>query len=958
MPALSWTEIRDRATTFARRWKDTTREQAESQSFWTEFLNVFGVDRKRVAEFEKKVQLKRGKQLSNGRIDLFWPGKLLVEMKSAGKDLDRAFDQATDYFEALADRDLPRFVLVSDFARFRLWDLERNSDPIEFTLDKLPQQIKRFGFIAGYEVQEIRPQDPVNLKAAERMGKLHDALKAGGYDGHALEVLLVRLLFCLFADDTGIFQPAGSFREWIENDTKVDGSDLGRALAEFFDVLNTDIPRRQKAQREQFEAFPYINGQLFAETLRPAAFDAKTRELLLDACALDWSTISPAIFGALFQSIMDAKARRNLGAHYTSEENILKLIKPLFLDELWAEFERVKHNRNRLLEFHKRLRTLNFFDPACGCGNFLVITYRELRKLELDVLRTAYASGQQMLDVHSFINIDVDQFHGIEIEEFPAQIAQVALWLTDHQMNRAISEEFGAYYARIPLKAQPHIVHGNALRIDWEDVLPAAQCAYVLGNPPFVGYSNQNRAQKADVEPIFGPLKGAGVLDYVAAWYIKATHYLKTPSPAAQGRSGVGFAATAQTRCAFVSTNSITQGEQVGVLWGWLLAQGIHIHFAHRTFKWSNEASGKAAVHCVIVGFGLQDLPGKVIYEYDDIAGEPHAVAAVNINPYLIDAADLLITPRTHPICDVPAIKYGSKPVDDGNLLMTQEEMEALVAANPSADEFVRQFISNNEYLYGIPRWCLWLVGAAPSKLKAAPKVLERVLAVRRFRLGSTKAQTRALATTPGLFAEIRQPAANYLVVLLHTSENRGYVPFGYATADQIVGNSCSAVEGASVGLFGVVSSKMHMAWMGAVCGRLESRFRYSNTGVYNNFPWPSAALPSATDAASQKLRAAIESAAQGVLDARAAHPGASLADLYDPLTMPPDLVRAHQKLDAAVDAAYVPDGGKKTWKNDAERVAFLFTRYQQLTSLLPADKPAKPRTTRKPKAHKDSAAD
>jgi hypothetical protein len=964
MPALSWTEIRDRATAFARRWKDTTREQAESQPFWTEFLSTFGVDRKRVAEFEKKVQLKRGRQLSNGRIDLFWPGKLLVEMKSAGKDLDRAYDQATDYFEALPDRDLPRYVLVSDFARFRLWDLEKNIEHPEFTLAQLPQRIKLFGFMAGYEVQEIRAQDPVNLKAAERMGKLHDALKAGGYDGHALEVLLVRLLFCLFADDTGIFQPAGAFREWIENDTKADGSDLGRALSEFFDVLNTDVPKRQKAQREAFEAFPYINGQLFAETLRPAAFDTKTRELLLDACALDWSTISPAIFGALFQSIMDARARRNLGAHYTSEENILKLIKPLFVDELWAEFERVKQNRNRLLEFHKRLRTLNFFDPACGCGNFLVITYRELRKLELEVLRAAYASGQQMLDVHSFINIDVDQFHGIEIEEFPAQIAQVALWLTDHQMNRLVSDEFGAYYARIPLKAQPHIVHGNALRIDWEDVLPAARCAYLLGNPPFVGAKFMDDAQRADAQAVFAGVENGGLLDFVAAWYVKAARYLNTtqtgdtPSPARQGRVGVGLSGVATTRCAFVSTNSISQGEQVGVLWGWLLAQGIHIHFAHRTFKWSNEASGKAAVHCVIIGFGLQDLPGKVIYEYDDIAGEPHAVSVSNINPYLVDAPNVVLPRRSKPICDVPEIRFGNQPIDGGYLILSPNEARQLKETRPEIAAYVRRFLGADEFINGEDRYCLWLKDCPPNLMRVVPEIQARLKGVREFRLESKRPATRELAATPALFAFTSHVEAPYVVVPSVSSERRQFVPIGFASADLIVSNLCLAVYDASLAHFGVLLSTMHNAWVRNVCGRLKSDFRYSNSIVYNNFPWPSAALPSATDAASQRLCNAIETAAQGVLDARAAHPGASLADLYDPLTMPPDLVRAHQKLDAAVDAAYVPDGGKKTWKTDAERVAFLFTRYQQLTSLLPADKPAKPRSTRKPKSTQGAAAD
>ena len=480
---LSWNEIKGRAIAFAKDWGQASDERAQAQSFWIEFFAVFGLSSRRVASFEHAVKKHGGGQ---GFADLFWPGLLLIEHKSRGKNLDRAFDQALDYFPGIKERDLPRHILVCDFARLRLTNLD-SGEEVEFALKELHKHIRRFGFIAGYRVQQIKPQDPVNLRAAERMGKLHDALKASGYEGHALEVLLVRLLFCLFADDTGIFQPAQVFRAWVEERTAADGSDLGPQLAHLFQVLNTPDDKRPRTLDEQLRAFPYVNGALFAESLPLAAFDTELRERLLDACAIDWSAISPAIFGALFQSIMKPAERRNLGAHYTSEENIHKLIKPLFLDALWADFDKVKANRNRLFEFHKKLRGLNFLDPACGCGNFLVITYRELRLLELAVLRAAYGSGQQTLDVHHLIAIDVDQFHGIEIEEFPAQIAQVALWLIDHQMNLAVSEEFGQYFARIPLKATPHIVHGNALRIEWSDVLPAERCSFVLGNPPFVG---------------------------------------------------------------------------------------------------------------------------------------------------------------------------------------------------------------------------------------------------------------------------------------------------------------------------------------------------------------------------------------------------------------------------------------------------------------------------------------
>jgi hypothetical protein len=733
---LSWNEIKTRAATFERRWRSAADERAQAQEFWLDFFDIFGVRRPRVASFEHAVKKHGGTQ---GFIDLFWPGILLVEHKSRGKSLERAHAQAMDYFPGLKERDLPRYVLVSDFARMRLYDLERGDD-VEFGLADLPRHIKRFAFVAGYQTQEIKPQDAVNLKAAEKMGALHDALKAGGYEGHALELLLVRVLFCLFADDTGIFQPAQAFRAWVDERTAVDGSDLGPQLALLFQVLNTPEPKRSNRLDEQLGAFPYVNGRLFEEMLPLASFDAGMREQLLDCCALDWSGISPAIFGAMFQSIMDGKARRNLGAHYTSEENILKLTKPLFLDALWAEFNKVKGNKSRLFEFHKKLRALNFLDPACGCGNFLVITYRELRLLELEVLRAAYGDGQQNLDVHQLIAVDVDQFHGIEIEEFPAQIAQVALWLIDHQMNVRVSEEFGHYYARIPLKASPHVVHGNALRLDWAEVLPPQHCAFVLGNPPFVGAKFMDEGQRTDAQEVFRGVANGGLLDFVAAWYVKAARYMK-PVPA-----------SAAPHCAFVSTNSITQGEQVGVLWGWLLAQGVHIHFAHRTFQWSNEARGVAAVHCVIIGFGLDDAAGKTIYEYDNIRGEPHAVAVKNINPYLVDAPDVVLPRRSKPICDAPEIGIGNKPIDDGNYLFSTEERDEFLRLEPGAKPYFRRWLGADEFINGYERWCLWLAEISPDDLRSLLHVKKRVQRVKEFRSASRSAPTRKLGETPTKF--------------------------------------------------------------------------------------------------------------------------------------------------------------------------------------------------------------
>ena len=941
---LSWNEIKSRAMAFSREWGDAADEASQAKPFWIAFFEIFGITDKRVATFELNVR-KLG--TAHGFVDLFWPGMLLVEHKSRGKDLDLAFQQALDYFPGLPERDLPQIIIVCDFARFRVHRLY-TGETVEFALKDLHKHIRQFGFIAGYKAQAIKAQDPVNIKAAERMGRLHDALKASGYTGHPLEVLLVRLLFCLFADDTGIFQPAQSFRAFVEERTAADGSDLGARLAQLFQTLNTEEPRRSPALDAQLATFPYINGRLFEEPLPMADFTAAMREALLDACALDWSAISPAIFGSLFQSIMDEKARRNLGAHYTSEENILKLIQPLFLDELRAEFQKVKGNRNRLFDFHKKLRTLTFFDPACGCGNFLVISYRELRELELDVLRASHvlsgAAGQQSVDVHQLIGLNVDQFHGIEIEEFPAQIAQVALWLMDHQMNLRVSEEFGQYFARIPLKTSPHIVNGNALRLDWNEVLPAERCSFVLGNPPFVGAKFMDDAQREDTRAVFAGIDNAGLLDFVAAWYVKAAHYLHDEN---------------QLRVAFVSTNSIVQGEQVGVLWGWLLAQGIHIHFAHRTFSWSNEARGKAAVHCVIIGFGLEDRPDKLIYEYDDIRGEPHAVAAANINPYLVDAPDVVLPRRSRPICKVPEIGIGNKPIDDGNYLFTTEERDAFIAKEPASEKWFRRWLGSVEFLNGYERWCLWLGDCPPAELRAMPEAMKRVQAVKASRLASKSLPTQQLADTPTRFHVENMPTTPYLVLPEVSSERRPFIPFGFEQPSTLCSNLVKIAPGATLLHFGILSSTMHNAWVRTTCGRLESRYRYSKDIVYNNFPWPD--LPAAPPELPKSSRdekyeqntahpsvarslSAIEIAAQGVLDARAKfqtgeHP-ASLADLYDPLTMPPELLRAHQKLDAAVDKAYEASGGKKSYKSDAERVAFLFELYQLQTSLLPADKP------------------
>ncbi len=908
---LSWNEIRDRAIAFSRKWKEESSEEAEAKTFWDDFFHIFGITRSRVASFEKSVVKFDGKK---GYIDLLWKGVLLVEHKSRGRDLDGAFQQATDYFHGLNERDLPRYVIVSDFARIRLYDLEDAAENSfhEFKLEELHKNIRSFGFIAGYQTRSYPQQAAVNIEAAEKLGKLHDLLKDAGYQGHALELFLVRILFCLFAEDNAIFERQ-QFREWIEQRTAEDGSDLGAALGHLFQILNTEPEKRARNLDEHLAAFRYINGKLFEEIIPLTSLDRQMREMVLECTGLDWARISPAIFGALFQSIMDKKARRNLGAHYTSETNILKALQPLFLDSLRAEFERIRRDSNRLKEFHAKLGRICILDPACGCGNFLVIAYRELRMLELDVLREIFKSSPEgRLDVSSIVFVDVDQFYGIEIEEFPAQIAQVALWMTDHQMNQLVSSEFGQYFARLPLRKAPSIVNGNALRMDWEEIIPPEKLSYIVGNPPFVGAMIMDDGQREDIATVFSDVKGAGVLDYVTAWYVKAAKYIARTKP-------IG-----QIRCAFVSTNSIAQGEQVGILWKILYKYGVKIDFAHRTFRWRNEAKGIAAVHCVILGFGIGETENKVIYDYESISAEPHATPARFINPYLVDAPDVLLENQSKPICNVPAMKFGSMPRDGGHLILSDLERKDLIGSSPSARKFIRPYTGAEEFLNGGSRYCLWLLGVPPSELRGIAKVMDRLKAVRQYRLASKAESTRRAADTPGIFVQLAQPQSKYLLVPRVSSERRNYIPMDFMKARVIANDQVLTVEGASEFHFGVLSSTMHMAWVRAVCGRLESRYRYSKDIVYNNFPWPDP---------TGKQRAAIEAAAQGILDERAQHPESTLADLYDPLSMPIGLVYAHKALDRAVDAAY----GGRNFKSEAERMAFLFTLYEKLTSLFPS---------------------
>jgi hypothetical protein len=953
--ALSWNEIKDRALNFSKEWADTSNEEADAKPFLVEFFNVFGISSKRVSTFEHRVKKLDEK---DGYIDLLWKGTILIEMKSRGKNLDKAYQQAKDYTHGLKQHELPKYILISDFENFRLYDLEEDK-VVDFKLIDLVNNVQHFGYILGYQKKVYKEQDPANIKAAELMGKLHDRLEEIGYTGHPLEVYLVRILFLLFAEDTTIFNKQ-QFQDYVEQRSAEDGSDLAAKLQELFQVLNTPSEKRFKNLDDQLAEFPYVNGKLFEENLPTASFDAKMRQALLDCCYIDWSKISPAIFGSMFQSVMNPKERRNLGAHYTSETNILKLIGPLFLDDLKKEFETVKGNKNKLTEFHTKLSTLKFLDPACGCGNFLVITYRELRLLELEILRASHKTGQGVLDVRDIIWLDVDMMCGIEYEEFPARIAEVAMWLIDHQMNMQISNEFGQYFVRLPLKKSAKIVHGDALKIDWQSLLnpvntinvvakhaniflveePIAEYKtvnvqtetfeihkgkkptntvkkkfdFILGNPPFIGSRIMSKNQKQDLINVFEDAKNIGELDYVTGWYIKAAKYIKGT----------------KIKVAFVSTNSIVQGLQTSILWRQMLNKyNIKIHYAHRTFKWSNEAKGNAAVYCVIVGFANYDTLNKSLFEYEDIKGEAHEIKAKNINPYLVDAKDIFIDKKSNPICNIPEMNFGNMPADGGEFLFTTEEKNEFLAKEPNAENYFKPFISALEFINNKERWCLWLQDIEPGELKKMKYVIERVQNVKAIRELSSRPQ---LANIPHLFAQITQPKnLDYILIPRHSSENRKFIPIGFFKSENIAADSCLIIPNGTLYHFGVLMSTIHMAWVKSVCGRLESRFRYSKDIVYNNYPWP--------ENPTEKQLKAIETASQKVLDARLEFPKSSLSDLYDPLTMPPVLIKAHNELDKAVDLAYRP----QAFTSEAKRMEFLFELYEKYTAdLFTKEKPKK----------------
>ena len=916
---LSWNEVRVRAAVFAEDWKDAAYEKGETQSFYNAFFDVFGVRRRNVARYEAHVA-----KLDNrsGFIDLFWPGVLLVEQKSAGRDLRKAYEQAGEYFDALPERERPRFILVSDFQSFELHDLDER-EAVAFPLADLPAHVESFGFILGVQRRTFRDQDPANIKAAELVGRLHDALAGAGHRGHDLERFLVRVVFCMFADDTGVFEPRDIFLDFIETRTSEDGADLGPWLAQLFEVLDTPEDERATTLDEDLARFPYVNGDLFEGHLRTFSFDTAMRGALLDACRFDWSNISPAIFGALFQSVMDPAERRAQGAHYTTEKNILKVIEPLFMDDLRAEFVRVRKRRGRgrlaaLHQFQAKLGSLTFFDPACGCGNFLIIAYRELRLLEIEIIRdirdATAATGQAVLDAAWQSVVDVDQFYGIELGEFPARIAETALWMMDHIMNNRLSLEFGQTFVRIPLEKSPHIVHGDALETDWSELLLPGDCSFVLGNPPFGGFVMRDQDKQTQARAVMKALGAGGSrLDYVAAWFLKAGAYLKGN----------------RARIAFVTTNSITQGEQVPQLWPALFGRyGLEVVFAHTTFPWGSEARGKAHVHVVIIGMSDRDSSSsqRRLFTHEHSSNESIEHKLGSIGPYLVDTSRLtnphiVVERERKSLSGLPKIGVGTKPVDGGHYILNREEKEAFLTEQPAAADLLRPFIGGREYINGVERWLLYPSVVSPSRLRTLPGVMRRIRDVREYRQHRAGSLGRSMATRPTAFHVTVTPESDFLVIPEVSSERREYIPIGYLKPPIIPSNQLLVVENASLPLFAMLTSAMHMAWLRHVGGRLKSDYRYSSGLVYNTFPTP----PRGSDLTR------LEPLAQAVFDARTAHSGVTLADLYDPDLMPTNLRRAHGALDRAVDRLYRRSG----FDSERERVEYLFMLYEKMRAPL-----------------------
>ena len=907
------------AAAFAERWKGRGYEKGDSQVFWTELLTeVFGVENpSTIIRYEEQVKVD-----NTNFIDGHIPStKVLIEQKSIDKDLRKGikqsdgsllnpFQQAKRYAAELPYSERPRWIVTCNFAEFLVYDMEQpNGEPQQIRLENLGKEYYRLQFLVDAKSDHLSKEMEVSIEAGKIVGCIYEALLTQYDDSSSealrwLNILCVRIVFCLYAEDAGIFS-RDQFHDFL---VIYEAKDLRRALRDLFEVLNTPKEKRSKYLQEELAAFPYTNGGLFEEEIEIPQFTEELKQTLLQNASLDfdWSDISPTIFGAVFESTLNPETRRSGGMHYTSIENIHKVIDPLFLNDLRRELdgileEKVEKQRiHKLDSYQDKLASLTFLDPACGSGNFLTETYLSLRRLENEAIRERY-HGQMMMG--AFVNpikVSINQFYGIEINDFAVTVATTALWISEAQMLTETEHIIHQDIDFLPLKSYTNIHEGNALRIDWETIIPKDHLNYIIGNPPFVGYAYQTKEQKEDLAIV---CKECGSnIDYVAGWYYKAAQMIDSTN----------------ARVALVSTNSITQGEQVTAVWKNLIEQyGVQIDFAHRTFRWDSEASLKAHVHCVIVGFSnsySNSQKDKLIFD------NGKCNIAENINPYLIDAPNVFIDNRKKPISNVPEMIKGSSPVDGGNLIVEAEDYDAFIQQEPLSIKYIHRFVGAREFLHDLPRYCLWLQGVSPKDINSMPLVRERIAKTREFRLSSSKAATRKFADMPTRFMEIRQPGSDYIIVPRVSSETRRYIPMGYMDKDVICSDSNILIPEITLYHFGVLESNVHMAWMRVVCGRLKSDYRYSNTIVYNNFPWP-------TPTDEQKAR--IEQTAQAILDARAKYPDSSLADLYDELTMPVELRKAHQDNDRAVMAAY---GFPIKTMTESQCVAELFKLYQLLT--------------------------
>lgn len=930
---LSLNTIRDRCVKFAHEWSDCVGdEKQEGHEFMRELMQCFGITKRKAISYER-----RSNRASTGRqgyIDALIPGKALIEMKSAGKNLDDAEEQALDYIHDLADVETPRLLIMSDFHRIRIVDLDQDmtsadnveSGRTEFELAKLPDHVDDLKFLAGYGMVRVgsREQEEASIRAARVMADLYEALDGSGYSDHEASIFLIRILFCLYGDDAGLWE-RDLFTEFLETRTREDGSDLGAQLAVLYQTLNTPVECRQSTLDELTARFPYVNGGIFEERLNIPSFSSAMRDELMRACAFDWSGISPAVFGSLFQAVKSPEARRELGEHYTSETNILKTLGPLFLDELRQKFADHVHDAKKLTDLRKELGELRIMDPACGCGNFLVVAYRELRSLDTEILvrirelELARKNNDEFQATmffddrgeHAEIMVQLDHFFGIEIEEWPARIAQTALHLAHHQANREMERLLGQAPSILPLSTSAHITIGNALREDWTQVCTPSPTVRIVGNPPFIGQSMRSEEQTDDLRLVWGDAYD-GYLDYVTGWFIKASQYFHTAP-----RGG---------RFAFVSTNSIAQGAPVPALFRPLLECGWRIRFAHQTFAWTSEAPGAAAVHCVITGFDRgvpHEKTRPVLFTYLSPKALPEAVPVDHINPYLVEGPDLYVESRVFPLSpSLPSVRYGSKPVDGKHLIVENEDYPRF-AADPIAAKYLRPFRMGREVVRGLDRWCLWMAGRDfdPQDIQRSTLLAERVRSCSEFRQASKKKVTRESATRSHLFQENHQPTAPYVAIPAVVSSARRFFTAAHLPEDFIAGNKIFTAIDADGFLFAIISSSMFITWQKTVGGRLKSDLNFSNKIVWNTLPLPEV---------SYKQRATIIAAGQGVLEARAEQPGVSLADMYNPLAMAPSLLKAHRVLDRAVDRAF---GARKPLETNEQRLAILFKRYQEMTA-------------------------